>query len=133
MTKKLSECPYCKRPADENGSIFHVGGCTALQDDGLTQEVERLRACLLEMYQSDGESSKAFSDAQRLLWPDGEPVEPGARPTPEQLAQRWAPVLKALANDEPRVLDIQEGVSASGVGGEIKIDEGTAHEIGRES
>lgn len=32
MTKTLSECPYCKRPADERGGINHVGGCTALQD-----------------------------------------------------------------------------------------------------
>jgi hypothetical protein len=31
MTNTLSECPYCKRPADERGNIFHVGGCTALQ------------------------------------------------------------------------------------------------------
>jgi hypothetical protein len=51
MTKKLSECPYCKRPSDGIG-INHVGGCAGLQDvvlnrlqyDGLIQEIERLRA-----------------------------------------------------------------------------------------
>jgi len=54
LTKKLSECPYCKRPADEHGGINHVGGCTGLQDvpmnrlqyDILQAEITQLRGNL---------------------------------------------------------------------------------------
>ncbi len=54
MAKKLSECPYCKRPADERGGINHVGGCTGLQEiflnrlqyDGLQTEITHLRGNL---------------------------------------------------------------------------------------
>lgn len=30
-TALIKECPYCKRPADPEGSIYHVGGCAGLE------------------------------------------------------------------------------------------------------
>lgn len=32
----LPECPYCKRPADSEGGIFHATGCEGLEDAGIT-------------------------------------------------------------------------------------------------
>jgi DNA-binding MarR family transcriptional regulator len=41
------------------------------------QEKLRLRACLLEMYESDGESAHAFDEAHRLLFGTAdEPIPP---------------------------------------------------------
>lgn len=51
-------------------------------------EIEQLRACLLKMYQSDGESSEAFAEAQNLLWPEGEPSE-GLNLTPAKSDMFW--------------------------------------------
>lgn len=31
------ECPYCKKPADSDGSIFHAGGCRGLDDIKMTR------------------------------------------------------------------------------------------------
>lgn len=71
MTKKLSECPYCKRPADERGGINHVGGCTGLQTvsmnrlqyDGLQDEIKRQRAEIRSLDQANG---GALREIERL-------------------------------------------------------------------
>lgn len=39
----LTECPYCKRPADSDGSIWHAGGCAGLEKVDINRlEYERL-------------------------------------------------------------------------------------------
>lgn len=38
--------------------------------DEAADYIERLTICLKEMYESDGESPKAFYEARRILWPD---------------------------------------------------------------
>lgn len=54
-------------------------------------QIERLRACLLRMYESDGESSEAFAEAQCLLWPEGEPDEPNDAPPNAPPYPDWSP------------------------------------------
>lgn len=39
-------------------------------DLAVADYLERIHACLLEMYESDGESAKAFMEAPAILWPE---------------------------------------------------------------
>jgi len=89
MTKKLSECPYCKRPADEHGGINHVGGCTGLQDVPMNRlqydirqaEIERLREFIA--MKCIGSGVIADSERWRMIheWNKAKAAMSGERPT----------------------------------------------------
>lgn len=116
MTKKQTECPYCQRPADDAGSIFHVGGCTALQEipmnrlqyDLLQAEIQRLRAALEAILDHSYCRTSKQVAAEALAESAHEPNEPSS---PVQLTQASLDALISEADKYILPVDVKMGAA----------------------